>query len=237
MNIKAITAVLALLATTVGCKENDIAYYSESPRLEYETYASCSFNDKDYLNAYIADNKTTEKECKLTVQLIGYLLTETRTYCIKREQDPQSPFEVEARFQNPYTFPTATDKGEAVIQVTCPPKEAVSTQKTKKHGTLKITSDTGNPMHQFGPGREENLVCTLDVVLDIYPSDWNSSYWGVYSTARYFFMMETLKKTLDEIEESQDIRLQLREAYKAYKEQYGPLYDDDGKEIEFNTSY
>ena len=109
MNIKTITTAAMLLCAAVGCKENDIALYNESPRLEYVTVASCSFNDKDYLNAYIADEKTTEKECKITAQLIGRLLTEPMTYCIQGVQAESRDFDVKVRFENPYTFPVSVE--------------------------------------------------------------------------------------------------------------------------------
>lgn len=235
MNIKTITTAVMLLCAAVGCKENDIALYNESPRLEYVTVASCSFNDKDYLNAYIADEKTTEKECKVTAQLIGRLLTEPMTYCIQGSQAKNTAFEVKARFENPYTFPVSAATSEASVLVTCPTKEQVSTQLTTKSGVLEVSSETSNPAHQFGPGREENLICSLNVTLNIYPSNWDNNWWGAYSTSKYFFMMETFRTTLDGIAKSQENQIKLRLAYNTYKEEHGPLYgDDDESETEIS---
>ena len=235
MNIKTITTAAMLLCAAVGCKENDIALYNESPRLEYVTVASCSFNDKDYLNAYIADEKTTEKECKITAQLIGRLLTEPMTYCIQGVQAESRDFDVKVRFENPYTFPVSVATSEASVFVTCPTKEQVSTLNTTKSGVMDVSSDTSNSLHQFGLGREENLICSLDVTLNIYPTSWDSAWWGSYSTSKYFFMMEIFKTTLDGIAKSQENQLELRRSYNEYKKEYGPLYgDDDESEIEIS---
>lgn len=235
MNIKTITTAALLLCAAVGCKENDIALYDQAPRLEYLTAASCTFNDKDYLNAYIAEQKTTEKECKVTAQLIGRLLTEPLTYCLQGSPAQKSDFEVKARFENPYTFPAAAATSEASVMITCPGKKSASTQLTSKSGALEVTSDASNPAHQFGPGRVENLICTLTVTLQIYPSNWDNAWWGSYSTSKYFFMMETFKKTLDGIEKTQDNQVLLRRAYNEYKVQNGPLYgDDDQSDVEIS---
>lgn len=224
-----------LLCAAVGCKENDIALYNESPRLEYVTVASCSFNDSDYLNAYIADEKTTEKECQVTAQLIGRLLTEPMTYCIQGVQAEKRDFDVKARFENPYTFPVSVATSEASVFVTCPTKEQVSTLNTTKSGVMEVSSETSNPSHQFGQGRVENLICSLNVTLNIYPTNWDSAWWGSYSTSKYFFMMETFKTTLDGIAKTQENQLALRRAYNEYKLEYGPLYgDDDENETEIS---
>lgn len=223
-----------MLCAAVGCKENDIAFYSEAPRLEYVTVASCTFNDKDYLNAYIAETKTTEKECMVTAQLIGRLLTETMTFCMKGEQAKNSDFEVKARFSNPYTFPTSVATYEAPVMVTCPTKEYASPQQgTSKTGVLEVTSDMSDPAHQFGPGRVENLTCSLSVTLQIYPKSWDGAWWGTYSTAKYIFMMETFKTTLDNIEKTQANQQTLRAAYSTYLDEHEnePLLDDEGNAI------
>ena len=227
-------AAAAMLAATVGCKENDIALYNESPRLEYATIATCTFNDQDYLNAYILDEKTTEKECEITVQLIGRLLTEPMTYCMKGVADPKSEFEVQARFENPYTFPSSAATTEAKVYVTCPTREQASIKDVTTTGTLEISSDTQDPNHSFGPGRNENLVCRLNVVLQIYPDNWDSNCWGAYSRAKYIFMMESFKTTHNNIEKTQENRIELRRLYNTYKEEHDTaLYDDDGNEINF----
>ena len=232
MNIKTIMTAATLLCAVVGCKENDIAFYNEAPRLEYVTVASCTFNDVDYLNAYIADVKTTEKECKVTAQLIGRLLTEPMTFCMKGEQAENSDFEVTARFSNPYTFPTSVPTCEASVMVTCPTKEFASPyQGTSKTGVLEVTSDTSNPAHQFGLGREENLICSLNVTLQVHPDNWDSEFWYSYSSAKYIFMMETFKTTLDNIEKTQANQRTLRAAYSVYLDEHEPLLDDEGNPL------
>lgn len=232
MNIKTITTAALLLCAAVGCKENDIAFYSEAPRLEYASVESCTFNDKDYLNAYILDEKTPEKECMVTVQLIGHLLDEPRTFCMQGAVAQKSEYDVKVRFENPYTFPTETATTEVPIYVTCPTKEQASLRTTSKTGLVEISSDSGNPAHQFGPGRNEHLVYTLDVELKIYPNAWDVEWWGTYSTAKYFFIMETLKATIDQIEKTQANQVKLIQAYDQYTKEHGALLvDDDGNEI------
>lgn len=236
MNIKTITTAAVLLLAAVGCKENDIAFYNEAPRLEYVTAASCTFDDQDYLNAYIADEKTPEKECKVTAQLIGRLLTEPLTFCMQGSPSKTTPYEVKARFENPYTFPTSAAQYEATIYVTCPTKDQSSTQQTSKSGVMEISSEMSNPAHQFGPGRNENLICSLNVTLQLYPGSWDTTWWGIYSTSKYVFMMETFKTTIEGIEKSQASQIRLKQAYAEYSKTNGPLYGDDemsNEEIDF----
>lgn len=233
MKIKTLSMALLLLAAAVGCKENDIALYGESPRLEFVKTASCAFDDKDYFNAYISDTPKREKECEVTAQLIGRLLPEPRTFCMKAQPVSTSAFEVLVSFADTYTFPAAAATATAKVPVTCPKKEGVSTRTKTKEGVVHVVYDTENAGHQFGAGRIENMKCRMEVTLQIYPSSWDSKFWGSYSTAKYFFMMETFKATYDKIEKKQENRVKVRAAYNKYKEEHGPLYgDDDESETE-----
>ena len=87
--------------------------------------------------------------------------------------------------------------------------------------------DNSSEDQQFGQGRVENLACRVNVSLQIYPSDWNSQFWGAYSTAKYFLIMETFGKVHGDIEQTTDTKLEIRAAYNAYKAEYGALYGDD----------
>ena len=80
MNKTIITALCIGTILISGCKENDIAYYGEESRLEFSTYISCAFNDQNYFDAFIADEKITNVDFPVKVNLIGQLLTGERTF-------------------------------------------------------------------------------------------------------------------------------------------------------------
>lgn len=228
-----------LTAVFAGCKENDIAYYAEAPRLELGHAETCTFDDKDYFNAYIADEKVPAKESEITVQLVGYLLEEPRTYCLKTSEAEESEFDAQVTLANPYTFPASAASATTTIAVACPSRECVSTRKTTRTGAVTLACDMQNDAHQFGAGRAENLTATLSVTLQIYPSKWAPDQWGPYSTSKYFFMMETFKATYDQIEPNQENQVEINRQYNAYKREHGPLYGDDEEsqtEISFPLS-
>lgn len=62
----------------MGCEENDIDVYDETPRLNlYYRNLAVHFRDSDYVKG------NTEKEWLLGVDLQGYRLTEDKSFCMK----------------------------------------------------------------------------------------------------------------------------------------------------------
>ena len=61
----------------MGCEENDIDVYDETPRLNlYYGNLSVYFRDSDYVKGNV------EKEWALRVNLQGYHLTEDKNFCM-----------------------------------------------------------------------------------------------------------------------------------------------------------
>lgn len=219
--IAAITVFLA-----ASCKVNDIALYDEEPRIEFAEGVQCSFDDEDYLNAYILGTESY-KDAEFHAQLIGYFLDSPRTFRVMSSPVENALFTPELEFENPYDFPAGVATVAAPFRVKCPAKQDVSTVNTTRTGQVDIVYDNSSEDQQFGQGRVENLACRVNVSLQIYPSDWNSQFWGAYSTAKYFLIMETFGKVHGDIEQTTDTKLEIRAAYNAYKAEYGALYGDD----------
>ena len=104
---------------------------------------------------------------------------------------------------------------------------------TTKAYQADICFDLDNPLHQFDPGREDKEVLPLEVHYVIKRTNWNDYQWGEYSDAKYFFMMDHFKATIDDIPENEDTQKEIYDAYEEYKKNNPPLLDDKGKEIVF----
>lgn len=228
--------ILSVLAGMFSsCKVNDIALYSESQRIEFSSSEQCSFNDIDYLNAYILDGEDY-KNAEFTAQLIGYFLDTPRTFAVMTSPVTSAAFTPEVEFTNPYEFPAGVPSVTAGFKVKCPSKENVSTRNTTRTGVVDIVYDNSSEFQQFGEGRVENLSCEVSVTLNIYPSDWDNTFWGAYSTSKYFLIMETFGAVHADIERTVSNKLMIMAAYNDYKAQNGPLFGDDNdsnKEIVF----
>ena len=64
-------------------------------------------------------------------------------------------------------------------------------------------------------------------------TNWNEWQWGEYSDAKYFFMMDHFKATIDDIPEGDETQKEIYDAYEEYKKNNPPLLDDKGNEIVF----
>lgn len=226
MKAKYVSIFFALAFASVSCKVNDIGLYSdENPRIEFAGLVTYTFSDDEYLNAHILGGEEYS-EVKFTARLIGYFLEAPRTFAVTSEPIA-SAFNPVFRFDNPYTFPAEQSEYAAAFRVRCPEREDVSTRKTTNTGQAYIVYDNSSAYQQFGEGRVENLACRVDVVLQIYPTDWNSAFWGSYSTSKYLLMMETFKAVHGDIQQTAGNKTRIKEAYDAYKSANGPLYGDD----------
>ena len=167
-----------------SCKVNDIALYEEEPKIEFVEGVQCSFDDEDYLNAYVLDGESF-KEASFEAQLIGYFLESPRTFRVMTSPADNASFVPELLLEEYYEFPAGVATAAAAFKVKCPGKENVSTRRTTVTGAVDIVYDNSSEYQQFGQGRVENLSSRVNVTLQIYPSDWNSDFWGAYSTSKY----------------------------------------------------
>lgn len=234
-----IYTLLLTMVAAVGCKENEIALYDQSPRLEFAGMSGgsaysvlCTFDDTDYLNAYVLGG-ATEKEYETSVQVIGMLLDTPRTFCVQSQPHEESAFDVGIRCINPGSVAAGSSTASAHIAVTCPDRTKASSRNRDVTGISLLTFDTSSPSHQFEPGREEHMSSRVFVTLQVYPSDWNSEQWGLYSSSKYILMMETFKTVHSQIPRTTETLLEIRRAYLLdYKPKYGPLYGDDERSDE-----
>ena len=219
-----------------SCKVNDIALYEEEPKIEFVEGVQCSFDDEDYLNAYVLDGESF-KEASFEAQLIGYFLESPRTFRVMTSPADNASFVPELLLEEYYEFPAGVATAAAAFKVKCPGKENVSTRRTTVTGAVDIVYDNSSEYQQFGQGRVENLSSRVNVTLQIYPSDWNSDFWGAYSTSKYILMMETFGAVHSGIEQNNETKIRIRTAYNEYKSETGEaLFGDDensGTEISF----
>lgn len=207
----------------MGCEENDIDVYDETPRLNlYYNNFSVFFRDSDYVKGH------TEKEWLLRVDLQGYRLTEDKSFCMKVRPNEDYTLKADVSFAGQYLFPK--DSTYQIFTITVSRPENLTTTKAYR---ADICFDLDNPLHQFDPGREDQEVLPLEVYYTIdRSSNWSQNRWGVYSDAKYFFMMDHFKATIDDI--PYDAQKEIYDAYQKYKDEGNPpILDNDGKEIEF----
>ena len=201
----------------MGCEENDIDVYDETPRLNlYYRNLAVHFRDSDYVKG------NTEKEWLLGVDLQGYRLTEDKSFCMKVRPNDAYTLKADVSFAEQYMFPKDSIHQIFTIKVARP-----------ENYQADICFDLDNPLHQFDPGREDKEVLPLEVHYVIKRTNWNDYQWGEYSDAKYFFMMDHFKATIDDIPENEDTQKEIYDAYEEYKKNNPPLLDDKGKEIVF----
>lgn len=204
----------------VSCKQNDIALYNGAPRLEFTSSTSCVFDDTDYVN------KTTEKEFETEVRLIGAPLSSSKTFVMTCVENPLYAGLTlpKTTFEQPYTFPTNSSVIKVKFKVTRP--ESVFTTQLAR---LAFNHEEGS--HQFEAGRKEHITSDLDVRTNINQHglrwSWNQELWGLYSTRKYLFMMDTLGKTFDQIAQTKEEVNKVGNLYQAYRKNNPPLMDDE----------
>ena len=147
----------------MGCEENDIDVYDETPRLNlYYGNLAVHFRDSDYVKG------NTEKEWLLQVNLQGYRLTEDKSFCMKVRPNDAYTLKADVSFAEQYMFPKDSIYQIFTIKVTRP--ENLTTTKAYQ---ADICFDLDNPLHQFDPGREDKEVLPLEVYYVIQRTDWN----------------------------------------------------------------
>ena len=207
----------------MGCEENDIDVYDETPRLNlYYRNLAVHYRDSDYVKG------NTEKEGLLRVDLQGYRLTEDKSFCMKVRPNDAYTLKADVSFAEQYMFTKDSIHQIFTIKVARP--ENLTTTKAYQ---ADICFDLENPLHLFDPGREDKEVLPLEVHYVIKRTNWNDYQWGEYSDAKYFFMMDHFKATIDDIPENEDTQKEIYDAYEEYKKNNPPLLDDKGKEIVF----
>ena len=191
----------------MGCEENDIDVYDETPRLNlYYGNLSVYFRDSDYVKGNAED----------------------KNFCMTVRPNDSYSLKANVSFADSYVFPKDSIYQIFTMNVSRP--ENLTTTKAYR---ADVCFDLDNPLHQFDPGREDKEVLPLEVYYVIRRNNWNEYQWGEYSDAKYFFMMDHFKATIDDISEGRETRKEIYDAYEEYKKNNPPLLDDKGNEIIF----
>lgn len=220
--MKRILFFICIILGITSCKENDIAPYSGEPALELPTTVECEFTDADYVN------KTETKGFKVQVRLLGMLINTPRTFALKTMPvDGETLPEV--TFEEKYTFKADTIYADAPIVVAAP--------KGIKDSYLgRVAFQTESAAHQFAVGRKEYSSCEIQAKWNLNPNDgrwtWDQKVWGLYSTSKYAFMMDCFGCTYDKMEHTKDKVVWVNDLYQQYKQDNGPLYDDEKEPAE-----
>lgn len=207
----------------MGCEENDIGLYNETPRLNlYYSNLTVHFVDSDYVKGH------TEKEWEIMVTLQGDSLSEDKDFCLKVNPNDSYNLKAEISFQEKYVFLKNSIKQIVTIKVTRP--ENLTTTHAY---AADVCFDLDNPLHQFDPGVENKSFLPITVYYRIKPGGWNEWYWGKYADSKYFFMMDHFQAIHDDIPQTSEAQQEIYDAYEEYKKSYTPLLDENGEEIVF----
>ena len=211
-----------------GCSENEIELYNQEVCLNFANPGwSVEFTDEDYVSG------VTTREAPVTVELQGDLLTVPRTFCLKNQVAEGYKETVSADFVNPYTY-EKLDGVQQELKVLVHRPEKPTDGAGNKACACQIVFDYANAKHQFREGRVDKSMVNILVSFNIKPSDWyEGSMYGAFCVNKYLFMMDTLKKTYDEVADDSASLEQVKKAYADYLKKNPPLLDDKGQEITF----
>ena len=209
-----------------GCQKKEIAYYNQTPRLNF-TYGNTipyNFRDSDYVkgNEY--------HEVSVCVELQGNLLTSPKDFILKTNPGKNNNMIAGVIVAEKYTYTELdTNVQKITIKVKRPDKPGKRTDIYRNY----LIFDTENPAHQWEPGREDKDSCRVDVTYELFPNrryEWDDWTWGDYSESKYLFMLDHFKVVYNKMPwNGGDIKT----AYENYKKEHGPILDENGKEIVF----
>lgn len=209
-----------------GCQKEEIAYYDQSPRInfEYGNIVSYNFCDTDYIkgNEYHA--------VFVGVELQGNMLTAPRDFILKTSPNTNDAMIADVTVEEKYTYiDLDTNIQKVSIKVKRPDKSGKPSDIYRN--CLKF--DIGNPAHQWDAGRVEGDTCRVNVTYVLFPYWqylWSTRIWGDYCDAKYLFMLDHFGVIYNEMPlDGGDIKI----AYENHKKEHGPILDDDGEEIMF----
>lgn len=212
-----------------GCSENEIELYNQEVCLNFANPGwSTEFTDADYVNG------VTTKEAPVVVELQGNLLTAPRTFCLKNREAEGYKETVNSDFSNPYTYENLEGVEQELKVMVHRPKRPTDGAGAKACA-CQVVFDYADAKHQFREGRVDKSVVNILVTFNIKPTDWDDagSQYGAFSINKYLFMMDTLKKTYDDVAYDDASLEQVKKAYEAYLKTNPPLLDDKGQEITF----
>lgn len=209
-----------------GCQKEEIAYYDQSPRINflYGNIVPYNFCDTDYIKGNEYHDVT------VWVELQGDMLTAPRDFVLKTSPNANDSMIVDVTVAEKYTY-TALDTNIQKVSIKVK-RPAKSGKRTDVYlNCLKF--DIGNSAHQWDAGRADKDTCRVEVTYQLFPywqNEWDEWTWGDYCDAKYLFMLDHFKVIYKDMPwDGGDIKT----AYENYKKEHGPILDDDGEEIMF----
>lgn len=222
---KFLIGMLILSLGYIGCEKNEIALYDESPRINFLWNArNYTFRDTDYVKGH------EYHELKIECSYKGICYKSPWDFVIEAQAGKAYETRAEIVLPQKYTY-TALDTNTQWIVFSVKRPEKPTPTNEPEGAILKF--DQTDPAHQFASGRVDIDSCRIEVYYNITPTGatWNATWWGEYSTGKYFFMMDYFKAVYKDMDRGR--LTELKQAYEEYKQAHGPVLDDEGEEITF----
>ena len=218
--------VLAILVCGiyVGCSENEIDLYDQTPRINFygSTTHVRTLVDTDYVKKepYAVDS--------FMVRIQGDLLKENRDFCVKITTNRDYQNSVDVILENKYTY-TELD---TVCQVFYYKINRPKVESGRNVYGCYLEFDLDNPFHQFDKGLVVKNQEVLNVRWELRPDEWEDWIFGSYSDSKYMFIMNVCQRVWDDLE-NEDVD-KVKQAYREYIEAGNPpILGEDGDEIDY----
>ena len=188
--------VLAILVCGiyVGCSENEIDLYDQTPRINFygSTTHVRTLVDTDYVKKepYAVDS--------FEVRIQGDFLKENRDFCVKVTPNNDYQNSVDVLLESKYTY---TDL-DTVCQIFYYKINRPKVQAGRNIYGCYLEFDLNNPLHQFDKGLVEKNQIVLNVRWELKPTEWSDYVgFGSYSDAKYMFIMDVCQRVWDDLED------------------------------------
>ena len=216
--------VILVCGIYVGCSENEIDLYDQTPRINFYVNTHVrTLVDTDYVKKepYAIDS--------FTVRIQGDLLKENRDFCVKVTPNRDYQNSIDVLLESKYTY-TELD---TVCQVFYYKINRPKVESGRNVYGCYLEFDLDNPLHQFDKGLVEQNQIPLNVRWELKTDEWGcwSGYkYGSYSDEKYMFIMDVCECVYEELKEEDYDKV--KQAYKEYREAGNPpILGEDGDEI------
>ena len=216
--------VLAILVCGiyVGCSENEIDLYDQTPRINF-------YGSTTHVRTLVDTDYVKKEPYAVEVRIQGDFLKENRDFCVKVTPNNDYQNSVDVLLESKYTY---TDL-DTVCQIFYYKINRPKVEAGRNVYGCYLEFDLNNPLHQFDKGLVEQNQIPLNVRWELKTDEWGcwSGYkYGSYSDEKYMFIMDVCECVYEELKEEDYDKV--KQAYKEYREAGNPpILGEDGDEI------
>lgn len=216
-NLTILTSTLLFALLLIGCKQQEIEMYDQTPRIDFVGSGAeeIIFRDTTYVK------NITELTGDVTVSIVGAAQDKPLSFSLTLIPDPEAEKPATITLSNPYQLPAEAYTANPPIRVTRP------TEFDKAYTAFLGFEEANGSTHQFDKGRVEFERKKVSVIFRINPGVWDNRMLGLYSNGKYKFIMDTLGKVYNDIERDDETRQLLYDAYEEYRKNNDPILDDE----------